>query len=175
MAPALHLREIERADLPRINQWRNDPEIISLLGANFFYIGAGIDEKWFDSYLANRDKAVRLAIVDSATDTHIGNVNLTGIHAVNRSAEFSIFIGDKSYWSAGFGPVATRQMLHHGFNDLNLHRIYLTLLQSNERALRMYQRLGFRQEGHQRQAVFKGGHYHDVLEMALLRDEYQPQ
>ena len=172
MEPEIYLREIERTDLPNINQWRNDPEVVDLLGANFMFIGAGIDERWFDNYLANRDKAVRLAIVEVGTDTHIGNVNLTGIHAINRSAEFSIFIGNKAYWSAGFGPLAACKMLAHGFNDLNLHRIHLTLLLSNERAKRMYQRLGFRDEGCQRQAAFKSGSYHDVLSMALLKDEF---
>ncbi|UOQ74422.1 GNAT family N-acetyltransferase [Hymenobacter cellulosilyticus] len=173
MASDLYLREIERTDLPRINQWRNDPELIGYLGANFFFIGAGIDERWFDGYLANRDKAVRLAIVVGPDQRHIGNVQLTSIHPINRTAEFSIFIGDKDYWSAGHGRVATEQILQHGFNDLNLNRIYLTLLQENERARRMYQRLGFKEEGCQRQAIFKGGRYHDVLEMAMLREEFQ--
>jgi diamine N-acetyltransferase len=172
MASDLYLREIERTDLPRINQWRNDPELIGLLGANFFFIGAGIDERWFEGYLANRDKAVRLAIVVGPEHTHIGNVQLTSIHAINRTAEFSIFIGDKNYWSAGYGRVATEQILQHGFNDLNLNRIYLTLLQDNERARRMYLRLGFTEEGCQRQAIFKGGRYHDVLEMAMLREDF---
>lgn len=173
MPSELHLREIERNDIPRINRWRNDLELTALLGANFFYIGSEIDERWFDNYLAGRDRAVRLAIVETATDTHIGNVNLTAMHQVNRSAEFSIFIGDKSYWSVGYGPIATLQMLRHGFDDLNLHRIYLTLLQENERAYRMYRRLGFREEGRQRQSVFKNGCYYDVIEMALLQDEFK--
>ncbi len=172
MSPKLHLREIERSDLSRINQWRNDPELISLLGANFSFIGLDTDEHWFDQYLVSRDKAVRLAIVVSATNTHIGNVNLTGIHAVNRSAEFSIFIGDKTYRSSGYGPIATQQLLRHGFENLNLQRIYLTLLQDNDRARRMYQRLGFQEEGCLRRAVFKNGHYHNVLAMSLLQDEF---
>ena len=69
--------------------------------------------------------------------------------------------------------MATQQLLAHGFNDLNLNRIYLTLLPDNERARRMYLRLGFQEEGRQRQAIFKSGRYHDVLEMALLREDFQ--
>jgi len=168
----VYLREIERTDLPRINQWRNDPELVGFLGANFLYIGSAIDERWFNAYLDNRDKAVRLAIMATDSDTHIGNVNLTGIHAVNRTAEFSIFIGDKNYWSDGYGSMAAQQILAHGFEDLNLHRISLTLLQTNERARRMYERLGFQQEGCQRQAVFKNGLYHNLLEMSILQEEF---
>lgn len=171
----IHLREIERADLGRINAWRNDAEVIRLLGANFFYINPQIDDRWFDGYLANRDKAVRLAIVETESNTHIGNVYLTGIHAVNRSAEFSIMLGDKRFWSRGYGRPATEEMLRHAFEDLNLHRVYLTLLQDNERARRLYERVGFQVEGVQREAVFKDGRYHDVLEMALLRPDYLAQ
>ena len=166
------LREIEHADVQRINRWRNDPQVIELLCANFFFVGPAVDEQWFDGYLANRDKAVRLSIVDAATQTHIGNVNLTGIQALNRSAEFSIFIGDKQYWSAGYGASATRQMLAHAFNDLNMHRISLTLLQENVRALRLYERMGFHDEGCQRDAVYKNGRYHNVLAMGLLASEW---
>lgn len=169
--PKVYLRELERSDLLRINVWRNNPEIIEFLGANFLFISSIIDERWFESYLSNRDKSVRLAIVELATDKHIGNVSLTSIHPINRSAEFSIFIGDKNFWSAGYGLDATKLMLSHGFNDLNLHRIYLTLLNTNERALRMYRRIGFCAEGCQREAVFKNGLYCDVLEMALLKSE----
>lgn len=172
MKPEIYLREIERTDLPNINKWRNDLEVVDLLGANFLFIGTGVDERWFDNYLANRDKAVRLAIVELGTDIHIGNVNLTSIHMINRSAEFSISIGNKAYWSAGFGSLAAQKMLEHGFNNLNLNRIHLTLLLSNERAKRMYQRLGFQEEGCQKQAIFKNGDYHDILAMALLKGEF---
>ena len=173
MAAEIYLREIERADLPRINAWRNDPGITDLLGANFFFIGPAIDERWFDGYLANRDKAVRLSIVDAATHTHVGNVILTGIHATNRSAEFSIVIGNRDYWSAGYGSIATKKMLEHGFNDLNLHRIYLTVLESNTRARRTYERIGFQHEGLQRDAVFKNGGYQNMVEMALLKEDFE--
>lgn len=169
----ISLREIERTDLPYINDWRNDPEVIRLLGANFLFIGPAIDERWFDNYLANRASAVRLAIIVTATKQCIGLVNLTSIHAINRSAEFSIMLGNKTYWSRGVGKQATTKMLEHGFNDLNLHRIYLTVLKENSRAHHLYQKLGFREEGVQRESVYKAGGYSDLVMMALLKLEFK--
>ena len=42
------LRELERKDIPTINRWRNNPELVALLGAPFRYINSEVDEKWFD-------------------------------------------------------------------------------------------------------------------------------
>ncbi|WP_255158088.1 GNAT family N-acetyltransferase [Siphonobacter sp. BAB-5385] len=64
-------------------------------------------------------------------------------------------------------------MLRHGFNDLNLHRIYLTVLPENDRAIRLYESFGFQQEGLYRKALFKNGQFTDVMGMSLLRNEFQ--
>ncbi len=169
----LKLREIEKRDLILINQWRNDREVIDHLGNNFLYISPIIDEKWLENYLSNRDKAVRLAIIDLETEVHIGNVNLTSLHPINRTAEFSIFIGDKNFWSRGFGYEATMLMLAHGFKDLNLNRIHLTVLQKNTRAIKTYLKAGFKEEGTIREGVFKNGLFYNLIYMGILRKEFQ--
>jgi RimJ/RimL family protein N-acetyltransferase len=170
----IRLRELERADLATLNRWRNDPELLDLLGNNFLFIAGAVDEKWYESYLASREHNVRLAIVLEKGGQYVGNVNLTGIHPVNRSAEFSILIGDKALWGKGVGQEATRLMLAHAFGDRNLHRVHLSVLATNARALRLYEGVGFRTEGTLRQAVFKTGAYHDLVMMSVLRHEHRP-
>jgi len=172
MPDLIRLREIERGDLAQINAWRNDKEVVDFLGSNFLFIAEAVDEEWYDSYLKSRDKNVRLAIVANADAAYIGNVQLTSIHPINRSAEFSIFIGDKRYWSHGYGREAMLKMLQHGFGDLNLNRIHLTVLEGNERAVRLYQSAGFKVEGRLAQAVFKNGIYQDLIAMAALRQDF---
>jgi diamine N-acetyltransferase len=166
------LRELDRSDLPRLNGWRNDKEIIELLGNNFLFISGAIDENWFQSYLQDRERNVRLAIIAEETGEYVGNVNLTSIHRVNRSAEYSILIGEKRYWSKGIGVEATRLMLYHAFMDLNLNRVYLTVIRENVRALRLYRRLNFVEEGCQRQSIFKDGSYRDLIAMSILKREF---
>ncbi|MBU6122878.1 GNAT family N-acetyltransferase [Hymenobacter siberiensis] len=168
----IHLRELTRDDLPKLNEWRNDPEIIQFLGANFHFIGPAVDAQWFDAYLVNRSTAVRLAIVVSELNLFVGLINLTAIHAINRSAEFSIMLGNKDFWSKGVGQKATNLMLRHGFNDLNLHRIHLTVLSANIRAIKLYKNLGFREEGTQIDAIFKEGAFCNLINMALLKNEF---
>jgi diamine N-acetyltransferase len=172
MPDLITLREIERGDWAQINAWRNDREVVDFLGSNFLFIAEAVDEQWYDSYLSSRDRNIRLAIVTNADDAYIGNVQLTSIHPLNRSAEFSIFIGDKRYWSHGYGREAMLKMLQHGFGDLNLNRIHLTVLDDNERAIRLYESAGFKVEGRLVQAVFKNGSYHDLIAMAALRKDF---
>lgn len=72
------LRELERKDIKEINKWRNDPELISFLGAPFRYINEEIDMLWFDNYMKNRHIFVRLAIVGD-DDKILGLASLTNI------------------------------------------------------------------------------------------------
>lgn len=168
------IREIERPDLPYITAWRNDRELVSHLGNHFFFIGPEVDARWFDAYLAGREANVRLAIVRLDQPRRpIGCAFLTGVHRVNRHAEFAIFIGDPEERAKGHGERATRLVLDHAFYDLNLHRVHLTVLASNVRALALYRRVGFREEGVLREAVYKAGAYHDLVTMAILRPEYE--
>jgi len=168
----IRLRELDHSDLFRLNSWRNDKTIINLLGNNFLFISKAVDEDWFKDYLQNRDCNIRLAIIIQETGDYIGNVNLTSIHRTNRAAEISILIGEKEYWSKGIGAQAMHLMLTHAFLDLNLNRVYLTVIRENERALQFYKRLGFVEEGCHRQAIFKDGSYRDLIAMSVLKNEF---
>jgi RimJ/RimL family protein N-acetyltransferase len=81
-------------------------------------------------------------------------------------------IGDKTYWNRGYGTEAVRLVAKHGFNTLNLNRIFLHVFENNPRAIRAYEKAGFSHEGRKRQAEFKDGKYIDVLVMSMLRNEF---
>lgn len=164
------LRELERQDMKTINGWRNNSEVISLLGAPFRYINLEVDENWFDSYMKNRNNCVRCAILDD--DVLIGLVSLTGIDMLNRSAEFHIMIGDTGSQNKGAGTFATEEMLRHAFDNMNLNRIMLTVLEDNERALHMYEKVGFIKEGTMRSVYYKGGTYVNAIICSILHEEY---
>jgi RimJ/RimL family protein N-acetyltransferase len=151
----IQLREITQDDIPKINAWRNNPEVIDFLGCGFLY---------------SRDRNVRLSIL--IDDQFIGNAYLTSIHPTHRTAEFSIVISDKRYWSQGIGAEVTQRILHHAFQDLNLNRVYLYVLDDNDRAIKLYEKMGFRREGRLEEAVYKNGAYHCLLLMAVLKKHY---
>lgn len=166
------LREINRDDLSVINQWRNDPELMSNLGSPFAYTNLERDNNWYDNYLKNRSTNVRCAIINKEDDRIIGVIYLLDISAVNRSAELALMIGDKADRGHGAGRFAVESMLRHAFMDLNLNRVSLGVLSTNSRALRLYEKTGFKTEGICRQARYKNGTYCDLVMMAVLHNEW---
>lgn len=166
------VREIARDDIKVISTWRNNREIIDSLGSPFRYVNEETDINWFNNYLANRANTVRLAICEKHNDNLIGACYLLGIDWLNRSAEFAVWIGEKSGQGQGAGYFASTAILSHAFNDLNLNRIHITILCDNLRSINMCKKIGFVEEGKLRSAIFKNGGYSDMLQMSILADEF---
>ena len=166
------LREITRADLAHITKWRNNPELIQHLCSPFRFIDEEVDTMWFNKYLESRARNIRLAICKKNSGEIVGAVYLLEIDGLHSNAEFGILIGDESAQGKGAGEFATRGILQHAFLDLNLHRVSLVALVNNDRALRLYRKIGFVDEGISRSALFKDGRYVDLIRMAILSDEY---
>lgn len=166
------LRELSKSDILTVNKWRNDTQMIDYLGANFRYINIETDEYWFDNYQKNRNTQVRCAICIENSNKFIGLVSLTNIHDINKNAEFHIMIGESCEVNKGYGTIAIKIMLNHGFNNLNLNRIELKVLETNLRAIRSYEKVGFVKEGLLRNVVFKNGEYINMIVMGILKHEY---
>ncbi|AMP00902.1 acetyltransferase family protein [Collimonas arenae] len=167
-----YFRELGHSDLIQINRWRNTPETVAQLGSAFRFVGMAIDEKWMEHYLSSRSNNVRLAICDSTTQQLVGAMYLLNIDWLHRNAECAIWIGETEAQGKGIGQQAMRRLLAHAFDDLNLHRIYLSVLSNNIRALNLYKKIGFSEEGKSRDAIFKNGSYDDLIQMAILSNEY---
>ena len=165
------LREIEKRDLKSINKWRNCKQLIDCLGAPFRYISAEIDEIWYENYQKNRQTTVRCSIVDEK-DEIMGLISLTSIDAINKSAELHIMIGELSNHGKGLGTFAVKEILSHAFNNLNLNKVELSVLENNKKAIALYEKCGFQFEGVKRKSVYKNGEYFDLHLYSILRSEY---
>ena len=118
-------------------------------------------------------ESIRLAIVDKISNEHIGNVALQRIDGINRSAEFAVIIGEKKSWGKGVGKEAAYLIFKHGFNYLNLNRIYLGTFETNFGMIKIAEALNMKKEGCRRKAVYKNGTYLDVVEFGILKDEFK--
>jgi RimJ/RimL family protein N-acetyltransferase len=81
-------------------------------------------------------------------------------------------IGERDFWSKGYGTDLMKLCLQYGFLELGLQRVSLGLHAYNPRALRSYEKAGFRMEGRTRQDVMREGKRTDTLWMGILRDEW---
>lgn len=98
----------------------------------------------------------------------VGFVLFKNIQPIYRAAEIGIRIGAEGDRGKGYGARALALTLDHAWNVLNLHRVSLTVLAGNTRAIASYRRAGFREEGVMRDAAYVGGKWHDVLLMAAI-------
>ncbi len=169
----VRLRAIEREDVPRFVRWFNDPEVRQFL-TMYRPLSRAEEERWVES-LASRREDVVLAIEVRAGDqwVHIGNVGLHRIDWKNRTATLGIVIGEREYWGKGYGTEAVRTMLRYAFEELGLNRVELETYSFNPRAIRCYEKAGFKREGVRRQALYRNGKFHDVILMGILRDEFE--
>lgn len=165
------LRKPEPSDVDALFVQKNDPEVAAMLGGfTKGYTRADL-ARWVEAHAQAKDEA--LYVIADATDRCLGHVGLYKIDHRIRSAEFAILVGDKRAWGGGIGRACTSFMLKLGFEDLQLHRIYLEVLETNVRARKLYESLGFVHEGTLRHAQWKGGRYLDVHVMAILEDEWR--
>ncbi len=171
--PRVRMRRPERSDLPTFVTWLNDPEVRQ--GVSIF-LPMGIEEesKWFETMLARpqEERAFAVDIPDEEDWQMIGSTALFDFNWRNRSAEFGIMIGEKTVWNRGYGTEITRLMLAHAFNTLNLHRVMLRVFANNPRAMRAYEKAGYKLEGTLRQTEFMDGVYVDTHLMSVLQPEW---
>jgi len=90
----------------------------------------------------------------------------------NRVGWLALAVGREN-WGQGYGSEALQILLRYGFMELDLHKVQLTVLGYNERALGIYRKAGFRQEGVFREFVYRDAERHDMILMGMLADEWR--
>jgi len=103
----------------------------------------------------------------------IGFVGLIAINWSQGDCWVGIGLGEPRYWGKGYGTDAMRIALHYAFYELNLHRVSLGVLSYNARAIRSYEKAGFKMEGTERLLLHRDGSRADVFYMGILRDEWE--
>jgi RimJ/RimL family protein N-acetyltransferase len=104
---------------------------------------------------------------------HIGNISLQSINYINRSAEFAIIIGEKEYWGQGITTEAGNLVLYHGFDKLNLNRIWTGTSSTNIGMQKVAEKLGMKKEGVSRQGMYLNGVYVSVFHYGILKKEWE--
>ena len=111
-------------------------------------------------------------VIADRDDEFVGVVRLAPVDAANRSARLGIGILDPARLGHGIGTEAIRLALRWGFEELGLHRVSLTVVADNNRAVAAYTRCGFTTEGLFRDSLWLGGQWHDDLSMAILEPQW---
>jgi RimJ/RimL family protein N-acetyltransferase len=168
----VNLRPLEMSDLDRVHTWINDREVTRFLNARY-PMPLLAEEQWLR---AASSTVMDFQHVDFAVETkdgvHIGTVGFHVASAENRTARLGISIGEKAYWSRGYGTDTVVTICRFGFEQMNLNRIDLSVDAENVRAIRCYAKSGFTLEGRLRERLYRRGRYGDQFIMSILRDEF---
>ncbi|MHA1210945.1 MAG: GNAT family N-acetyltransferase [Candidatus Heimdallarchaeota archaeon] len=167
-----YLSPISEHDAEHWANWFNDLEVTIPLGDEA-YIPTNITNESVTINDIIQSNAHIFSIVDLKTDELIGRCGLFSIDKINRHAMFGIVIGEKSYWNKGYGQDATKQMLDYAFNLLNLNNIMLGVFSFNERAIKCYEKVGFKLIGNRRQARILGKNKYDIVFMDIIADDFE--
>ncbi len=171
---SINLRAIKEEDLPLAVEYLNDPEII--LNADddpAMPTSLEKQKEWFAGY--NKAKGVKDGVefaIETKDGRYIGCCGTNEIDFKNRVAKVGIFIGPRENLGKGYGSEAMRLLVDFLFKEMNMNKVTLNVFGYNKRAVKSYEKCGFRLEAVGREAMYRFGRYHDEYTMSLLRDEH---
>ena len=165
------LRRHRAENLAVVSRWYRDPEVARLTRYQTRPMPREEVERFFQTRLLGPD-SVAYAIHVRLTDRLIGLTTFSSLDPDNGSVLFHITLGERDVWGQGYGTEAASLMLAHAFERLGLHRVGLSVFSFNERAIRSYEKAGFRIEGRLRDAIARDGRYWDEIQMGALRPEW---
>ena len=163
----LRLVGLEREHLEFLRGLRNDPQMTDQLLSPALPLSSEQQKQWFERQISDRQNLLLIAEADKP----VGYGQLQRIDYTHRSCELGCHIATP-FQGRGYGKALVRALLQTAFITLGLHRVYLHVLERNERAIAVYKACGFRQEGVQRDGAYKLGRFVNVTVMSILAPEY---
>lgn len=169
------LRPVERTDISLIKKWLNDPEVMRYWGG----VTRTVDDEeaagWVERFLgANPGLA---AVIIEADGAPAGFIEISGQPDdpnYGHKVEVDICIGEPARWDQGLGADALLTLLLWFFTETPAVRVFLQPRVANERAVHVYEKVGFRREGVLRSGEMIDGELFDTVMMAAIRDDWVP-
>lgn len=157
----LRLRRADLADLDYIVELQHKPENLKFI--------VPFSEK-YHAAIINSDNAEKMDVIteEIATGAAVGYFMLCNLYG--SSVEFRHVIADKK--GVGYGRESLKLLLKWSFEIKKFHRSWLDCKTYNQRALHLYESLGFQREGISRECIFVNGVYEDLINLSILDREY---
>lgn len=162
-----YLSPVDVADFQKYTEWLNDLEITRNLLASSWSLNEMVEKEALEKI--SREHSY--AIVDLKNNELIGVCGLHDISHLYRRCELGIFLGNKAFLGLGYGEDAIRQLVRYGFEYLNMRNIMLRVFEFNERAIRCYKKVGFKEIGRRRQGIELERKTFDIIFMDLLYED----
>ncbi|GLC31055.1 GNAT family N-acetyltransferase [Clostridium omnivorum] len=166
------LTSINEKDIKSITKWYSDIDFL-----RFFDTAPALPKtevqlgQWIKS-VQDSYNSVAFAIRPIEEEEIVGYIELDKISWIHGVATVGIGIGTSEHRGKGFAKEALKLLMELAFNELNLHRLQLNVFNYNERAIMLYESLGFKREGTYREFIHRDGRRWDMYLYGILRDEW---
>jgi hypothetical protein len=155
-------------------RWQRDSEFVRLSDSDPIRFSSEKKLKeWYEKRIEKGPQPERypFSVRTLAEDKLIGFFGMY-VDLIQGEAWVGIGIGERDFWSKGYGTDMMNVCLRYAFLELGVQRVSLALHEFNPRALRSYEKAGFRLEGRTRKDVLREGKRTDTLWMGILREEW---
>lgn len=167
----IFIRPLEIEDMTSFYHAIRDDEIRYMTGTKAIHSMEELRKYYY--HTIKDDSRRDMAICLHESRELIGDFSVMDIDGQNRKAGFRIALHDPRYFGQGYGTEAVGLALDYAFGDLGLNRLQLEVYSHNPRAIRAYEKAGFKKEGVLRESLLVDGTYSDEVIMAMLRKEYE--
>ncbi len=164
------LRAVEEEDAEFLQQLVHDPDIRVSLGRTPEPVSVSEEQQKIKEIHQN-DSIIQFIIEKNGEKA--GTIALFHIDRDYRKAEFGAFMVDPEKHGEGIGTTALKLLLDYAFDELNFHRIEGGYIEGNDASRRVQEKLGFSEEGRQRDAKYRDGEYLDIIRMSILEQEWR--
>lgn len=162
------LRSLTEEDYTRLYEWSKDEEVRYYYYKRNVFIRYNQIKERHETLNLDRNKEFMIEVENGKT---IGNCSLNDIDWINSNCELNILIGDKEYWSKGYGRRVIKKLIDFAFNNLNLYCVYLKVYSFNERGIRCYENCGFTKEAILKDRLYRNGQYYDQVVMSIFNSQ----
>ena len=165
----IYLSPMNSDDYLQYVEWMNSYEVGKGTGSISRMVSIESEKEWLAKATSEK---YNFAIVLKENDMLLGNISLMKVHDVDRTAELGIFIGNENYLSRGYGSEAIMLLLDYAFNYVNLNNIMLRVFDYNKRAIKAYEKCGFKTYGVWKKSHYFNGKYSDEIYMNILKEDF---
>lgn len=171
MGDNIYLRPVKKEDLIYILKWVNDPEVRGIIG-EVSSMSSAQGDKYFEKICNDSNREWFMVLLKDG-DRVIGECGFLRMFYPWRTTDVSLIIGEKDVWGKGYGREAIFLLLDYAFGYLNFHRVAIGVVAFNKRALKFWEKAGFKKEGVQRDGYFYNHKYHNFIMMSILENEFR--
>lgn len=170
----VRLRALNTQDEEKLISFVNNPEVVQFSNA-YTPVSDLQHRKWFeDTVLHSKNTWFGIESIESDPPELIGTCAFYAPNYLARVVEIASFrIGNPNNWSGGYGSEALELLVEYVLVELNMRRIWTPVFDTNPRSIRMFEKLGFKEEGRMRQEGYSRGKYCDMMILGLLRPEWE--